>query len=361
MSTSPDDGAAYAGRVSALIEDLELQLLRAIAAELRAGSDATWEQTALAGLQRWRQAAARGVAGAEQGLLQVILEVMLAARDDGVTSAAADLNEAGISRGRPRPAGATVRQAEQLAAQVMATLQQTPRLLTSVYQQAVTAGAGEVLGGKVTRLQAAQHVLDRLLVRGITGFRDSSGRNWALTSYVEMAVRTATGHAAIDGHTQTLEAAGMDLVVVSDSPRECPGCRPWEGKVLSLSGRVGTTLVPSATGLQAVRVEVAGSLSRARSAGLFHPNCTHRLTGLIPGVSRPRPVADPAGYAAKQRQRDLERHVREWKRREAVALDDGAAARARAKTREWQRALREHVDANGLKRLRRREQIGVAT
>lgn len=361
MSTSPDDGAAYAARVAGLIEAVELQLLRAIATQLRTGTDATWEQQALAGLQRWRTAAQRGVAGAEQELLDLVLEVMLEARADGVTSATADLDEAGISPGRSRQDWATARQAERLSAQVLAALQQAPRLAGSIYQQAVAAGAAEVLGGKVTRLAATQHVLDRLLSNGITGYRDAAGRNWSLTSYTEMAVRTATGHAAVQGHVDTLQAAGMDLVVISDSPRECDLCRPWEGKVLSLTSSTGTALVPSAVGLQAVRVDVAGTLDDARRRGLFHPNCTHRATGLIPGVRRPRPVADPAGYAAKQRQRALERHVREWKRREALALDDAAAARARAKVRAWQGELRRHVEANDLKRLRRREQIGVAT
>ena len=43
-----------------------------------------------------------------------------------------------------------------------------------------------------------------------------------------------------------------------------------------------------------------------------------------------------------------------------MALDDAAARAAQAKVREWQERLREHVAANGLKRLSYREQIGKA-
>ncbi|MFJ9647656.1 phage minor capsid protein [Streptomyces sp. NPDC101206] len=65
----------------------------------------------------------------------------------------------------------------------------------------------------------------------ITSFRDRAGRRWQLTSYAEMAVRTATGHAATEARMRTLAEHGVDLVIVSDSPLECPLCRPWEGKV----------------------------------------------------------------------------------------------------------------------------------
>ncbi|MEV7458777.1 hypothetical protein [Streptomyces rubiginosohelvolus] len=37
-----------------------------------------------------------------------------------------------------------------------------------------------------------------------------------------MAVRTSVGRAATEAHMTTLAAAGVDLVVVSSSPRECP-------------------------------------------------------------------------------------------------------------------------------------------
>ena len=177
-----------------------------------------------------------------------------------------------------------------------------------------------------------------------------------------MAVRTTTGQAAVAGHVAQLGAAGVDLVVVSDSPRECPLCRPWEGKVLSLSGQVGAVILPSVTDGPPVTVTVAGTLAEAKRAGLQHPNCTHRVTAYLPGATKLDAAQhDAAGYRAKQRQRALERKVREWKRRENLALTDEARARARGKVRDWQAALREHVDTNDLKRLRYREQIGSAT
>lgn len=362
MPASPEDGARHAGKVTASVEDLEATLLSMLALALAEGEDtddsAEWQQQAMARLRLWRARADRTVAGAQADLADVVAQVMIAAYTDGYALAVTEIPD---QLGEPAPAGRVLGAADDLTARVMTAVRQVPRLLEQVYRDAVAAGAAEVAAGNATRLQASQRVLDQLGARGITGFRDTAGRNWSLSSYVEMAVRTETGRVAIDGHAAALRDAGQDLVKVSDSPRECPVCRPWEGKVLSLTGTTVAGLKPSAVGGPAVRVEVAGTLAQARSAGLFHPNCTHSFGIFLPGATpQPRPVSDPAGYEAKQRQRAFERKVREWKRREALALDDAARASARAKVRDWQRALREHVASNDLKRLTRREQVGTA-
>lgn len=122
-------------------------------------------------------------------------------------------------------------------------------------------------------------------------------------------------------------------------------CRPWEGKILSLSGNDPKH----------------PSLATAQAAGLHHANCRHALNVYVKGLTRRMThTADPEGDAARQEQRRLERGIRQWKRRSAVALDETAKRLADAKVREWQAALREHVKANNLKRLSYREQIGSA-
>ncbi|MFB7899974.1 phage minor capsid protein [Streptomyces xiamenensis] len=111
-----------------------------------------------------------------------------------------------------------------------------------------------------------------------------------------------------------------------------------------------------------VRVRIAGSLDEARRAGLQHPNCRHSLSAYLPGVTTAPTSAsrDPDGYEATQRQREIERQIRKWKRREAAALDDDQARAARAKVRAWQRAQREHLAAHPeLIRKPQREQIGA--
>jgi hypothetical protein len=214
------------------------------------------------------------------------------------------------------------------------------------YRSVISDTAAQVLLGTQTRREACQVALNRFAGRGITGFVDKAGRGWNLESYTEMAVRTGTAKAAIQGHTDKLQENGLDLVIISNAPRECPLCRPHEGKVYSISGN--DPKYPS--------------LQSARSAGLFHANCRHSASLYQPGITkRPTgPAADPEGYAAAQKQRYLERQIRAAKRVEAAAMEDAAKRAAQDRVRAYQAKIRQHVEANDLKRLSYREQIGKA-
>ena len=212
-----------------------------------------------------------------------------------------------------------------------------------------------IVTGTETRREAAQRALDRFARQGITGFTDRAGRRWRLESYVEMATRTGSGHAMLEGRLQTYQAAGRDLVIVSDAPEECPVCRPFEGQVLSISGAD----------------KDHQSLASARAAGLFHPGCRHDLRPYIPGLTkRFGHTADEKGSDQRVRQRALERRVRERKRQDIAARawaseDDSPAARLKAKQarRKLDKAktdLTGFITANDRKRLRYREQVGKA-
>lgn len=149
-------------------------------------------------------------------------------------------------------------------------------------------------------------------------------------------------------------------------------CRPWEGEILSINGASGPhtlrlTSVLSQPRLfrapDTVPVHVAGSLLEARAAGLFHPNCRHNISAYLPGVTtRPQSPPHPQGatYEDTQKQRYYERQIRAWKRREAVAMDDAAAAKARASIRAYQARIRQLTADTGLPRKSSREQIGAA-
>lgn len=366
MPASPADGDLYAHQVARLVDDLEATLLRLLAQLLAKDTKTeyrTWAIERLAELQWLKGKAQRATTETFAVVEREIREAILAAYNHGTATAVHDLDRAGYDftpGGLPATTTALTLASEPTV-MVRRAAAMVPEIIAAAYSQAVAAGATEVLGGGATRLQAAQRVLDRLLAEGVRGFTDKAGRRWSLDTYVEMAVRSTTGQAAVAGHVAQLQAVGVDLVVVSDSPRECPLCRPWEGKVLSLSGQVGAVIVPSITDGEQTTVRVAGTLAEAKKAGLQHPNCTHRVSAFLPGATKLAAAQhDSAGYAEKQQQRALERKVREWKRRENLALTDEARTAARRKVRYWQGRIRAHVDEHDLKRLRHREQTGDA-
>lgn len=99
--------------------------------------------------------------------------------------------------------------------------------------------------------------------------------------------------------------------------------------------------------------------------GICGVNCRHTWYMHIEGVSEQMffPISEAENeriYKAQQQQRYLERKVREWKRQrnvnEAVGLD---VAAEKSKIRQYQKALREHVNANGLSRQSAREQVAA--
>lgn len=115
---------------------------------------------------------------------------------------------------------------------------------------------GTVVGYE-TWEQAARKYREQLADRGVTGFKDRAGRNWNMRSYAEMVARTTTMQAHLQGTANRLLGNGHDLIVVSTHSGACDLCVPWQGKVLSLTGR--TPGYPT--------------LADAEAAGLFHPNC----------------------------------------------------------------------------------------
>ncbi|WP_406013044.1 phage minor capsid protein [Streptomyces sp. NBC_00984] len=371
MPVSPDQVEYLAATTADLYADVERRLLELCARQLAIGQEAPgWAVAKLGAVAPLRRAADTLLDTLARGVDEEVRHVVAEAYDSGRHSALAELGVLGDDDRRTVAERTPQAQAvDRLAAETIETVTATHRgILRGVedgYRQVVAEVTAAPLLGTDTRRQATQQAMTRFADRGVSSFRDRAGRRWALTSYAEMAVRTSVGRAAVEAHMTTLAAAGVDLVVVSSSPRECPLCRPWERQVLSIGGPSGARTVDVEHAVddgRMVRVDVAGSLDEARAAGLQHPNCRHSVSSYTPGITRTEDAeSDPAGYQAGQRQREIERHIRKHKNRAAAATTPEGKRAAEAKVRQWQGAMREHLAAHpDLRRLRHREQPGAS-
>lgn len=238
------------------------------------------------------------------------------------------------------------------------------RFADDAYRAATAPAAiGQVTGGTP---QGAQRAAWRQLTAdGVTGFKDSAGRDWELSTYVEMAARTAAIRAFNASHQDRMQDLGIGYWTVGPSGFPCKLCMPWEGRVLADAG-AGTYQADHATEDRKITVHVAGTLEEARAAGLQHPNCKHTLIAYFPGITKLRTrTADEVDEAVErfketQRLRAMERAVRRSKTAELAALTDLDRQTARRRTRDLQARIRDYTAQTGLNPRPRREQLDLA-
>lgn len=352
-AADPELALRLAKTVADIYGDAAATILTRLAERLAAGADdPTWRERKLAEVLAMQADAQTVVEALQATGLGAVETAIVAGASAGQRAAATEVGATATVTAGP----AVQALARETVGAVAGTHLRILRWTSDIYRRVIAeASVPAVVTGAATRRDAAQAALNRFARAGVTGFTDTAGRSWELESYTEMATRTGTGRAMVEGRLQVYEADDRDLVIVSDAPEECAACRPWEGRVLSIRGRApGYPTVADAT-----------------RRGLFHPNCRHDLRPFVPGLTRrfPNPTADPHGDALRQRQRHLERRIRAAKRQ--VAADtpfasprDPAArarlARSKAVLVQAQADMRAFVDEHDRKRLAAREQIGRA-
>ena len=148
---------------------------------------------------------------------------------------------------------------ENLVTNTTDVLQMVGRRINDTFRQAGLSALQEttVLGG--TRVDATRRMVEALIDDGIYAVQYRDGSVHALGDYGEMVARTTSREVQNTAVENRMAELGEDLVKISTHSGACPLCQPWEGKVLSLSGKTGGY----------------PTLDEAKAAGLFHPRCVH--------------------------------------------------------------------------------------
>ena len=230
-------------------------------------------------------------------------------------------------------------------------------------QIVLDVAAGETITGVSSWNTAVRHATQRMKDGGITGFIDHAGRHWDAETYVAMDIRTTmfnTGRAAV---WETNEGFGNDLYIVSYHNGARPLCYDWQNKVISANNV--SRDVADLDG-NVVHVYAQNETTYGEPAGLFGINCKHYPTPFVPGVSAVRgQVQDKAEndkqYAESQKQRALERNLREQKRDlemlKAQNADEDIIRAQREKVRAASKDIDDFCDETGRVRRRNRESV----
>lgn len=218
----------------------------------------------------------------------------------------------------------------------------------------LNSNTASVVSGAESRTKAVRTTIHEMAQKGIPAFVDKSGREWSPEAYVNMDIRATVKNTALEAQFSTMDSLGQDVFEVSSHPGSRPKCRPWQGKLISRSGR--TTEITDINGRKH-KVIPLSQTSFGEPDGLFGINCGHRPRGVSDGLFRKSEVEyddeeDKALYHKVCKQRELERKVRKSKTEADMleaAGDTEGAKEVRRKMAEQNKALKSYCDSNGLK------------
>lgn len=236
--------------------------------------------------------------------------------------------------------------------------QTTARTASKQFERALDRAAMQMTSGAFSYQQAIRTAVKSLAAKGVdTIVYRKNGHITQVTS-TEVAVRRAvlTGVNQMASHVQlaNAEQLGCDLVQVTAHGGARPEHAEWQGGIYSISGKHPKyKKLSTATGY-------------GTGDGLCGWNCRHNFFPFFEGLSEPANTAKQLWdmehatvtyngqkmplYEATQRQREIERNIRRWKREylamEAAGQDTTEAA---VKLKKWRTIQADFCDKTGLR------------
>jgi hypothetical protein len=233
------------------------------------------------------------------------------------------------------------------------------RKMDDVYRQTIFKTHVYLQSGATTVYKAIDMATKDFLNKGIDSITYNDGKKVNIASYAEMCLRTANHRATLLGEGKKRDEFGVHLVVVSAHANTCPKCAPWQGKVLIDD----IFSHPSQEYIQEYSKKYP-LLSEAVKAGLLHPNCRHTLATYFEGITSLPKIPDEKEaaetYKAEQKQREMERDIRKYKRIEAGSCDEDNEKYAKDKIKQLEKELRGFLKLHPeLRRANDREKVIV--
>lgn len=344
--TEYDIGAAFKAIEDELIASMIHNMDRHRAEETKEGIEwSMWQAEQLKALEEYKRENQKHFGSRFQDLNKEMGELIRQARQTGNMQQEIKILDA-IRKGFPAKKisqGATAeffrlndRKLEALIKATTNDMQQAEtavlRMANDQYRKAIFNAQVYANSGAGTYEKAVDMATRDMLSRGLNCVEYANGARHTLADYADMAIRTASKRAYLQGEGEKRQEWGITTVIVNKRGNPCPKCLPFVGKVLIddvwSDGKKSDGPYPL--------------MSKAIASGLYHPRCKDSHTTYFPGIStaddtwtkKELDAVERANQKETKRQY-AERQAEKFRRLVAYSLDKENQEQYMAKREEW--------------------------
>lgn len=209
------------------------------------------------------------------------------------------------------------------------------------YRKAIFDAQVYANSGAGTYEKAVDMATKDMLSRGLNCVEYSNGARHTLPDYADMAIRTASKRAYLQGEGEKRQEWGIHTVIMAKRGNPCPKCLPFVGKVLIDDVWSGG----SGNGNKGTDPETGKKyplMSYAISKGLYHPRCKDSHTTYFPGISTANDAWSKEELEAiglqnqkEVREQYMDRQEEKYKRLTAYSLDEENQEQYKHKEKMW--------------------------
>ena len=217
------------------------------------------------------------------------------------------------------------------------------RMANDQYRKIIFNAQMYANSGAGTYKKAVDMATKDFLSAGLNCIQYANGARHTIADYADMAIRTASKRAYLQGEGQKRQEWGICTVIMNKRGSPCPKCLPFVGKVLIddvWSGGPKSGKSP----VTGIRYPL---MSSAMAAGLYHPRCQDHHSTYFEGISEPpdnkytrdelNDLADQARQEAKQQY--AARQEKRFGRLAEYSLDPENKKRYELKHKEWKNVV----------------------
>lgn len=224
------------------------------------------------------------------------------------------------------------------------------RLANDQYRKAIFNAQVYANSGAGTYEKAVDMATKDMLAAGLNCVEYKNGARHTLADYADMAIRTASKRAYLQGEGEKRQEWGITTVIVNKRGNPCPKCLPFVGKVLIDDVWSGGSAKEGKYPL----------MSTAITAGLYHPRCKDSHTTYFPGISTADDTWTKEELAAVEKAsrqeaegQYVDRQAEKYGRLAKFSLDPEDKKRYGRKAAEWRdksEAFKEGIDIQKIRK-----------